>query len=242
VFAGLARAAENRGRLDRGARQASCAWTSRIRCACASAAASAARIQRKVIRAEQVLLATTQPLWIVLAARAAEPKLTFCACHRPLSAARLKLSASPRATRFTPSTFLIYGTLLESNGVIFGAGLVPASNGTPFGASLDAHSGKNGSHDLHRYDVRRGEAVGRLRCSKPRPPFAPALASVRITHRWAARFSSPKKCAPSSPPSSQQHVMVLAGYNGHGVALSVYLGKWAAEALLHRRPSLPGPN
>jgi len=23
--------------------------------------------------------------------------------------------------------------------------------------------------------------------------------------------------------------MVLAGYNGHGVALSVYLGKWAAK-------------
>jgi glycine/D-amino acid oxidase-like deaminating enzyme len=31
-------------------------------------------------------------------------------------------------------------------------------------------------------------------------------------------------------------VMVLAGYNGHGVALSVYLGKWAAQALLNRRP------
>jgi len=30
--------------------------------------------------------------------------------------------------------------------------------------------------------------------------------------------------------------MVLAGYNGHGVALSVYLGQWAAEALLGKRP------
>jgi len=29
--------------------------------------------------------------------------------------------------------------------------------------------------------------------------------------------------------------MVLGGYCGHGVALSVYLGKWAAEALLGRR-------
>ena len=33
-------------------------------------------------------------------------------------------------------------------------------------------------------------------------------------------------------------VLVLGGYNGHGVALSVYLGQWAAEALLGRR-SLP---
>jgi len=31
-------------------------------------------------------------------------------------------------------------------------------------------------------------------------------------------------------------VLVLAGYNGHGVALSVYLGQWAAEALLGTRP------
>jgi glycine/D-amino acid oxidase-like deaminating enzyme len=30
--------------------------------------------------------------------------------------------------------------------------------------------------------------------------------------------------------------MILAGYNGHGVALSVYLGQWAAQALLTRRP------
>ena len=75
--------------------------------------------------------------------------------------------------------------MLESNGVIFGAGLVPASNGTPFGASLGAHSGKNGSHDLHRYDVRKGEAVGRLRWLESRVRHLhPALASVRITHRW----------------------------------------------------------
>lgn len=32
--------------------------------------------------------------------------------------------------------------------------------------------------------------------------------------------------------------MILTGYNGHGVALSVYLGRWAAAALLGRR-SLP---
>jgi glycine/D-amino acid oxidase-like deaminating enzyme len=33
-----------------------------------------------------------------------------------------------------------------------------------------------------------------------------------------------------------KRVIILAGYNGHGVALSVYLGKWAAEALLARCP------
>jgi glycine/D-amino acid oxidase-like deaminating enzyme len=29
--------------------------------------------------------------------------------------------------------------------------------------------------------------------------------------------------------------LVLGAYSGHGVALSVYLGRWAAEVLLGRR-------
>jgi glycine/D-amino acid oxidase-like deaminating enzyme len=30
-------------------------------------------------------------------------------------------------------------------------------------------------------------------------------------------------------------VLVLGGFSGHGVALSVYLGRWAAEILLGKR-------
>jgi glycine/D-amino acid oxidase-like deaminating enzyme len=62
---------------------------------------------------------------------------------------------------------------------------------------------------------------------------------VRITHRWGGPILLTEKMRPvfRRHPRSKQ-VMVLAGYNGHGVALSVYLGKWAAEALLVHR-SLP---
>jgi glycine/D-amino acid oxidase-like deaminating enzyme len=65
----------------------------------------------------------------------------------------------------------------------------------------------------------------------------PALASVRVTHRWGGPILFTEKMLPifRRHPRSKQ-VMVLAGYNGHGVALSVYLGKWAAQALLARRP------
>jgi len=40
------------------------------------------------------------------------------------------------------------------------------------------------------------------------------------------------------PHPRHSSVLVVGGYGGHGVALSVYLGKWAAEALL-LGPSLP---
>jgi glycine/D-amino acid oxidase-like deaminating enzyme len=41
---------------------------------------------------------------------------------------------------------------------------------------------------------------------------------------------------PSKDHPRAKQALLLAGYNGHGVALSVYLGKWAAQALLARRP------
>jgi glycine/D-amino acid oxidase-like deaminating enzyme len=32
-----------------------------------------------------------------------------------------------------------------------------------------------------------------------------------------------------------EDIIVLGGYSGHGVALSVYLGRWAAEVMLGKR-------
>jgi glycine/D-amino acid oxidase-like deaminating enzyme len=90
---------------------------------------------------------------------------------------------------------------------------------------------------LRRYDVRRGEAAERLGWLESRVrQLHPALSSVRITHRWGGPILLTEKMRPvfRRHPRSKK-VMVLAGYNGHGVALSVYLGKWAAEALLARR-------
>src|SRR5438445_301079 len=77
----------------------------------------------------------------------------------------------------------------------------------------------------------------RVRCNRHGRHLHPALSSVRITHRWGGPILFTEKMRPvfRRHPRSKQ-VIVLAGYNGHGVALSVYLGKWAAEALLARRP------
>jgi glycine/D-amino acid oxidase-like deaminating enzyme len=239
------------------------------------------RIQQKEIRAEQVLLATNAYSLDLSSLRAAaEPKLTFALATAPLSAAQLKaIGLSSRRPFYTLDFPYLWGRLLDSNGVIFGSGLVPAPLGMPFRIPTSAH-------DLLRftpkefspegftpkgfapkgYDVRRGEAAERLRWLENRVRHLhPALASVRVTHRWGGpilftekmlpifrwlapkeftsegftpRGFAPKGSTPEGHPRSKQ-VLVLAGYNGHGVALSVYLGKWAAEALLARRPLPP---
>ena len=198
------------------------------------------RFHHKEIRAEQVLLATNAYSLELSGLRdAAVPKLTFALATAPLSAAQLRaIGLSSRRPFYTIDLPYLWGRLLESNGVIFGAGLVPAYVGPPSRFPLGGRSIKNAARDLHRYDVRKGEAAERLRWLESRVRnLHPALASARITHRWGGPILLTEKMRPifRRHPRSK-HVLVLAGYNGHGVALSVYLGKWAAEALLNRRP------
>ena len=200
------------------------------------------RIHRKEIRAHQVLLATNAfSLELSGLRAAAEPKLTFALATAPLSAAQLKaLGLSSRRPFYTLDFPYLWGRLLESNAVIFGAGLVPPYVGAPSRFPLGARSIKNRAHDLRRYDVRRGQSAARLRWLENRVRHLhPALASVRFTHRWGGPILFTEKMLPIFRRHPRnEHVMLLAGYNGHGVALSVYLGKWAAQALLACR-SLP---
>src|SRR6266481_2196071 len=186
VLAGLARAAENAGaqiveRAEVRALGFSNPVRLRVRCN------RRGRIHRKEIRTEQVLLATNAfSLELSGLRAAAEPKLTFALATAPLSAAQLKaLGLSSRRPFYTVDFPYLWGRLLESNGVIFGAGLVPAYVGAPSLFPLGARSVKSRAPDLRRYDVRRGEAAACLRRLESRVRHLhPALASVRITHRW----------------------------------------------------------
>jgi glycine/D-amino acid oxidase-like deaminating enzyme len=66
--------------------------------------------------------------------------------------------------------------------------------------------------------------------------MAKPLQNVKFTHRWGG----PICISEDWNPIFRRHVksedaIVLGGFSGHGVALSVYLGAWAAEALLGKR-------
>jgi glycine/D-amino acid oxidase-like deaminating enzyme len=68
------------------------------------------------------------------------------------------------------------------------------------------------------------------------------LKNVRFTNEWGGPILIANEWRPvfARHPQSPQTI-VLGGYSGHGVAQSVYLGRWAAEVLCEKR-SLPDWN
>src|SRR5207245_7802900 len=198
VLAGLARAAESAGaqiaeHAEVRAMDFSNPLRLRIRCN------RRGRIHHKEIRAQQVLLATNASALELSCLRAAAvPKLTFALATAPLSTAQLDaIGLSSRRPFYTIDLPYLWGRLLESNGVIFGAGLVPAYVGTPSRFPLGTRSIKNRALDLHRYDVRWGQAADRLRWLESRVRHLhPALESVRITHRWGGPILLTDKMLP----------------------------------------------
>lgn len=198
------------------------------------------RVQRKEISAAQILLATNAfSLKLAGLLGTTQPKLTLALATAPLTAAQLKaMGLSSRRPFYTIELPYLWGRLLESNGIVFGAGLVPmpASIASLF-TRPGRHSRQSAAPNLYRFDVRKGEAAKSFRRLEKRVHHLhPALQSVHITHRWAGPILFTEGMRPifRRHPRSK-NVLVLAGYNGHGVALSVYLGRWAAEALLGRR-------
>jgi glycine/D-amino acid oxidase-like deaminating enzyme len=64
----------------------------------------------------------------------------------------------------------------------------------------------------------------------------PASASLEFTHRWGGPILFRDDWAPvfDYHPRSR-NALVIGAFAGHGVALSSYLGAWAAEIFLARR-------
>ena len=199
------------------------------------------RIRQKEVCADQILLATNAfSLELADLHGATQPKLTLALATAPLTAAQLKaIGLSSRHPFYTVDLPYLWGRLLESNGIVFGAGLVPMPDSI---ASLFRKPGKDSQQvaapNLYRFDVCKGEAAESFCWLEGRVhQLHPALKSVRITHRWAGPILFTEGMRPIFRRQPQsENVLVLAGYNGHGVALSVYLGQWAAEALLGTRP------
>lgn len=239
VLSGLARAAEKAGaQIFEYARAEHIRFSKQrlqVRCR------SGGRPARREMNAGGILLATNAYSERIYGLPRAAPRLTFALATRPLSRTQLRaLGLISRRPFYTVDFPYLWGRVLKSHALVFGAGLVPepASFTDLF---LDRKRGPSRStFPLYRFDVRLGAPSERLRWLEHRVRHLhPALQSVEITHRWGG----PILFTENMRPIFQQHprnrnVFVLGGYNGHGVALSVYLGKWAAEALLRRR-SLP---
>ena len=114
----------------------------------------------------------------------------------------------------------LWGRLLGKQ-IIFGSGLVHFSDW----------------HEMHSLSVETGPAAEAFaRLENRIRGLHPKLRDVIFTNRWGGPISISEGWIPifERHPESADAV-VLGGYSGHGVAQSVYLGAWAAEALLGKR-------
>jgi len=86
-------------------------------------------------------------------------------------------------------------------------------------------------------DVSKDEAAELLaRLERRVRLLHPRLRDVKIIQRWGGPICISQGWVPIFERHlKSQYAIVLGGFSGHGVALSVYLGAWAAEALLGRR-------
>lgn len=175
------------------------------------------------IRAQRALVATNaMSLELSGLVGQAEPKFTLAVATEPLTDAQVsELGLATRRPFYTIDLPYLWGRLVQSNSVIFGSGLVHL----------------NDWRELEELSIHKGEAAELLaRLAERVRALHPALRGVKFTHRWGG----PMLIGDGWTPVFQSHsrcegLLVLGAYSGHGVALSVYLGCWAAEALLGRR-------
>ncbi|HEY4818397.1 MAG TPA: FAD-binding oxidoreductase [Candidatus Acidoferrum sp.] len=175
------------------------------------------------VRARRVLLATNaESLELSGLAGQAQPKFTLAVATEPLSSDQLSsLGLAQGKPFYTVDLPYLWGRVFHQNRVIFGSGLV----------HLDDW------RELLTLNVAEGQAAELLADLERRVrDLHPALRGVRLSHRWGGPILIADKWEPVFRRHAQHRdVIVLGAYSGHGVALSVYLGRWAAEAMLGKK-------
>jgi glycine/D-amino acid oxidase-like deaminating enzyme len=174
------------------------------------------------VRARRVLIATnSESLELSDLAGHAEPKFTLALATAPLRPGQLEtLGLASRKPFYTNDLPYLWGRLLEDQ-IIFGGGLVSV----------------NSWRELACVDVGSAQAFQLLARLKDRiTGLHPALAGVGFSQEWGGPILIAEQWRPVFKRHSRnERVIVLGAYSGHGVALSVYLGAWAAEVLLDQR-------
>jgi glycine/D-amino acid oxidase-like deaminating enzyme len=174
------------------------------------------------LRARKVLLATNALSADLTSLRSTiHPKITLAARTSPLSENQIEVvGLAERKPFYTVDFPYLWGRLCLDNSIIWGAGLVdPPEMG-----------------DLTQVDVTSDHAQIFERLEARIHGLHPVLANAAFTHLWGGPIAFRASFEPVfSYHSASRDGIVLGVYAGHGVALSVHLGAWAAEVLLGRR-------
>jgi glycine/D-amino acid oxidase-like deaminating enzyme len=179
------------------------------------------------LRAKKVLLATNAlSLDIAHLTRGTHPKLTLAAMTAPIAQARVEaLGLWPRKPFYTVDFPYLWGRVCPDNAIVWGAGLVnPPSQGSVEDIDISAEDSAKMFASLER----------RIR------HLLPGFEDLNFTYLWGGPILFRENWKPvfSRHPESYDGI-VIGAFAGHGVALSSYLGSWAAEAMLGRRELPP---
>ena len=176
------------------------------------------------VRARKVLLATNgMSLELSDLARSGQTKFTLAVATEPLDALQLEsLGLESEKPFYTIDFPYLWGRTLRTEGVVFGGGLVHLKDWREL-SNLDIQSGQS------------AELIARLEARVR--ALHPVLQNVRFTNRWGGPILIANEWRPvfAQHPRSA-HTIVLGAFSGHGVAQSVYLGRWAAENLTGKKP------
>ena len=179
----------------------------------------------KRVRAGQVLIATNaESLELSDLSGGAEPKFTLALATEPLTDAQLNdVGFSTLKPFYTVDMPYLWGRPIHRNQLIFGSGLVHLEHWS----------------ELLNLNIATGEAAGLMRLLESRVrSLNPALKNVQFTNRWGGPILITDEMTPVFKHHlKSKNIIVLGGYNGHGVVLSVYLGRWAADVLAGKRKS-----
>jgi glycine/D-amino acid oxidase-like deaminating enzyme len=188
--------------------------------------------KKKIITADRVLQATNAGK-IFGESVPGEPKLTFALATAPLTKKQLAaLGLASGCPFYTVDFPYLWGRMLKNGGIVFGSGLVPN-----FDESLRNRKTKQLWSGLEKESIDRGPSRQRLKALEQRVRnLHPVLKNIRITHRWGGPILLTKDFVPIfRTHHKNKNLILLGGFSGHGVAQSVYLGKWAAQCLCTNR-------
>ncbi len=167
------------------------------------------------------------------------PRLTLAVLSQPVSEKTLTaIGLAQRKPFYTVDFPYLWGRVRQDRSIVWGAGLLQSPD----------------ADDLEKVDIAAEESAAAFdRLEQRVLHLHPALAKIKFTRRWGGPIlfrdswkpvfdwhpqsiaSEATRKGGGSEDGASRNAVVLGAYAGHGVALSSYLGTWAAEVLLGRR-------
>lgn len=206
-----------------------------------------ARGEQQKITAQQILFATNALSLPAAGLTGMHPRLTLAVLSRPVNEKTLAaIGLAERKPFYTLDFPYLWGRVRHDRSIVWGAGLVQSPD----------------ADDLEKVDISAEEPAAAFDRLEDRVcHLHPTLENIKFTRRWggpilfrdswkpvfdwhpdsitveSARTSrgTADDVSRGSQRGASRNAIVLGAYAGHGVALSSYLGTWAAEVLLERR-------